>query len=101
MIITLFLLAITKVNLHTNHEGTSVWIAAPTVVDTRIDTTKVNLWIKSLVVSDSEKIISCTIEGKILNPIVETVTECVAQRERLQTRYSDQMAESQKHRQRG
>ena len=82
---TLFLLSITKVDFHTNHEGAGVGIAAPTVVDTGIDTTEVNLRVKTLIAGDSEKVISCTIEGKILNPVVETVAESVAQRERLQT----------------
>jgi hypothetical protein len=85
MIITLFLLTVTKIDLYTNHEGACVRIATPTIVDTWVNTTQIDFWVETLVARDSEKVVSCTIEGKILNPIVETVAECVAQRERLQT----------------
>ena len=60
-------------------------ITAPTIVNTGINATKVNLWVKTLVIGKGNQVVGRTINGKILDPVVETVTERVTQRERLQT----------------
>lgn len=76
MIFTLLLLAISKVNLNTKHESACVWIAAPTIVDTWVDTTEVNLSVKSLIACNSEYVVSCAIESEILNPVLVFATYC-------------------------
>jgi hypothetical protein len=58
-----------------------VGIATPTIIDTRIDATKVNLCVESFVACDSEYVVCSAIEGEVLNPVVEAVAKRVTQRE--------------------
>jgi hypothetical protein len=56
-----------------------VRITAPTIVNTGINATKVNLRVKTLVIGKGNQVVGRTINGKILNPVVETVAERVTQ----------------------
>jgi hypothetical protein len=50
-----------------------VRISAPAIVYTRLNTTKVNLWVETLVAGDSEYVVASSIELQALNPVVELV----------------------------
>jgi hypothetical protein len=55
-----------------------VRISAPTIVNTRLNTTKVNLWVETLITSDSEYVVASSIELQALDPtskLIEGVTQ--------------------------
>lgn len=61
-----------------------MWVSFPTIVNTWINTTEVNLWVKTLITSDCEYVVHCSIELEVLNPTIEVV-ECVTYSKALET----------------
>jgi hypothetical protein len=48
-------------------------ISAPTIVDTRIDTTQVNFRIETLIAGDGEYVVASKIELQTLDPVFELI----------------------------
>ena len=60
-----------------------MWVNLPTIVNTWVNATEVNFWVKTLVVGDGEDVVHRYVELEVLEPAVELL-EGVTQREALE-----------------
>ena len=60
-----------------------MWVNLPTIVNTWVNATEVNFWVKTLVVGDSEDVVHSYVELEVLEPAVELL-EGVTKREALE-----------------
>ena len=72
-----------EIDFSTHHNRTSMWIITPTIIHTRVDSTKINLWIQALVACNREDIIGINIQLKAVQPSVQ-IAESITQGQVLQ-----------------